>query len=204
MNFAETAHEGYQYVKLALNEKNPDLFEEYREKLVKSEEITDKFEYEIASYLNQLSEGPLSGQEADEVKKLYRIIGELESLGDSCMNISRHLYRLRAHNLEFDAESFKNLNLLVDKVEFAYKVMIGNIHLAVDKSLTDISNAGTAEDDINDTRNMLRDECINRIEKESEKFLALNYYLDLLEELETMGDFMINVSQSLVNNFSRK
>ncbi|MDY2936002.1 MAG: Na/Pi symporter [Candidatus Cryptobacteroides sp.] len=203
-NFAETAHEGYQYVKLALNEKNPDLFEEYREKLVKSEEITDKFEYEIASYLNQLSEGPLSGQEADEVKKLYRIIGELESLGDSCMNISRHLYRLRAHNLEFDAESLKNLNLLVDKVEFAYKVMIGNIHLAVDKSLTDISNAGTAEDDINDTRNMLRDECINRIEKESEKFLALNYYLDLLEELETMGDFMINVSQSLVNNFSRK
>ena len=204
LNFAETAHEGYQYVKLALNEKNPDLFEEYREKLVKSEEITDKFEYEIASYLNQLSEGPLSGQEADEVKKLYRIIGELESLGDSCMNISRHLYRLRAHNLEFDAESLKNLNLLVDKVEFAYKVMIGNIHLAVDKSLTDISNAGTAEDDINDTRNMLRDECINRIEKESEKFLALNYYLDLLEELETMGDFMINVSQSLVNNFSRK
>ncbi len=74
LNFAETAHEGYQYVKLALNEKNPDLFEEYREKLVKSEEITDKFEYEIASYLNQLSEGPLSGQEADEVKKLYRII----------------------------------------------------------------------------------------------------------------------------------
>lgn len=204
LNFAETAHEGYQYVKLALNEKNPDLFEEYREKLVKSEEITDKFEYEIASYLNQLSEGPLSGQEADEVKKLYRIIGELESLGDSCMNISRHLYRLRAHNLEFDAESLKNLNLLVDKVEFAYKVMIGNIQLAVDKSLTDISNAGAAEDDINDTRNMLRDECINRIEKESEKFLALNYYLDLLEELETMGDFMINVSQSLVNNFSRK
>ncbi len=203
LNFAETAHEGYQYVKLALNEKNPDLFEEYREKLVKSEEITDKFEYEIASYLNQLSEGPLSGHEADEVKKLYRIIGELESLGDSCMNISRHLYRLRAHNLEFDAESLKNLNRLVDKVEFAYKVMIGNIQLAVDKSLTDISNAGAAEDDINDTRNMLRDECINRIEKESEKFLALNYYLDLLEELETMGDFMINVSQSLVNNFSR-
>ncbi|MDD7454833.1 MAG: Na/Pi symporter [Bacteroidales bacterium] len=204
LNFAETAHDGYQYVKLALNERNPDIFEEYREKLVKSEEITDKFEYEIASYLNQLSEGPLSGQEADEVKKLYRIIGELESLGDSCMNISRHLYRLRAHNLEFDAESLKNLNLLVNKVEFAYNVMIMNIHLAVDKSLTDISNAGAAEDDINDTRNMLRDECINRIERESEKFLALNYYLDLLEELETMGDFMINVSQSLVNNFSRK
>lgn len=204
LNFAETNHEGFQNVRLALNEKNEDRFEEYREKLVKSEEIADRFEYEIASYLNQITEGSLSGQEADEVKKLYRIIGELESLGDSCMNISRHLYRLRAHNLEFDDESLKNLNLLVDKVETAYSVMIGNIRLAVDKKLTDISNAGTAEDDINDTRNRLRDECINRIEKESEKFLALNYYLDLLEELETMGDFMINVSQSLVNNFTRK
>lgn len=203
VNDAVTAQEGFRNVKLALNEKDADKFEEYRSKLVHCEEVTDKFEYEIADFLTRIQTEQVSEKESNEIKVLYRVIGELESLGDSCENISRLLVRLRLHNLEFDEDSLGKLNLLVGLVDKAFTVMLSNLKLAAEGSLTDISNAYNAEDNINETRNAFRDEGIFKIEKESERFLVINYFLDMLAELEAMGDFIINVSQSLIHEFDK-
>ena len=81
--FGEELGSGFGYVRKALNESDPDKFEEYRMSLVQLEEISDKMEYQIADFLNGLTTEPLTDEEADEVKILYRVIGELESLGDS-------------------------------------------------------------------------------------------------------------------------
>ena len=184
-----------------MNEKDPDKFEEYRQKLVKCEEVTDRFEYEIAAFLNSLTAESMNDHEAREVKVIYRVISELESLGDSCENISRLLSRLRVHKLDFDGETISKVNLLIGKVNQAFAVMVSNMKLAVDGELKDISNAYNAEDKINETRDTLRDEGILQIEKGADKFLSINYYLDMLAELEAMGDFMINISQSLFHEF---
>ena len=204
VHFAAVAWDGFKHVRQALNEADPDRFEEYREQLVKCEEITDRFEYDIAQFLNKLTTHSLNEEEAREVKMIYRIIGELESLGDSCENISRLLNRLRVHELSFDAELTGKLNGLVDLVDEAFSVMLTNLRLAADGNLKDIENAGKAEDAINDARNLLRDEGIQQIEKHSENYLSLNYFLDMLSELEAMGDFMINVSQSVMGVFDSK
>lgn len=201
VNFATTAQDGFQYVKLALCEKDPDKFEEYRQRLVKCEEVTDRFEYEIAAFLNSVTTESLNDNEAREIKVIYRVISELESLGDSCENISRLLMRLRVRKLEFDEETVSKLCLLIGKVNHAFAVMVSNIKLAVNGGLKDISNAYNAEDVINVTRDTLRNEGILQIEKGADKFLAINYYLDMLAELEAMGDFMINISQSLFHEF---
>lgn len=203
VNFAVTAKDGYSNVKLALNETDADKFEEYRSRLVKCEEVTDKFEYEIAAYLNSITSESMNDIEAGEVKIIYRVISELESLGDSCENISRILNRLRLHKLSFDVDTIGKLNILVDKVDHAFDVMVANLQASVDDGLKDIDNAYEAEDDINATRDTLRDEGVLQIEKAADNFLAINYYLDMLEELEAMGDFMINISQSLFHEFDK-
>ena len=46
-------------------------------------------------------------------------------------------------------------------------------------------------------RNNLRDEEIESIEHERKNYQTSVYYLDVVNELEKMGDFMINVSQDL-------
>jgi len=200
INFAVTAKEGFGNVKLALNEKDPDKFEAYRTRLVECEEVTDRFEYEIASFLNGITSEELSGNEAEEVKMMYRVIGELESLGDSCENISRLLSRLRAHKQEFDEEAIGNINLMIFKVDEAFTVMISNLNQAKEGKLTNIDNAYSAEQNINSTRNELREEGIGQIEKQSGNYQSSNYFLDMIAELEAMGDFIINVSQAVVSN----
>ena len=154
----------------------------------------------IAQFLNSLSTESLSEEEAEEVKVLYRVIGEFESLGDSGENISRILDRERVHNRKLDVEMISKINLMIDKVDVAYTVMNENLRTAVNGSLKDISNAYNAEDDINETRNKLREEGIIQIERHTGNYQSLNYFLDIISELEAMGDFMINVSQSIVRN----
>ncbi len=203
VHFASITQECFQYIEPAIMEKDPDRFEEYRQRLAKCEQVTDRFEYEIADFLNKVSMESVSEKEAAEIKIIYRIIGELESLGDSCENISRQMNRLHIHQMSFDEELTTKLSLLVSKVDQAFTVMVSNMKLASEGSLTDISNAYNAEDIINTTRDSLRSEAIAQIEKESKNFLTLNYFLDILAELEAMGDFIINVSQSMAHEFDK-
>ena len=78
--------------------------------------------------------------------------------------------------------------------------MILNLKEASEGHITDISNAYDAEDDINKTRDAFRNKSIEQIEKREGNYLSNNYFLDFISELEAMGDFMINVSQSIVKN----
>ena len=196
-HFARISRNGLGYIKDAVNETDPDKFEEYRAKLVKYEEISDRIEYEIATFLNDVSAGEISESTSIKIKAMYKIIGELESLGDSGESISRILSRRNIHKKTFDAETVRRLNSLIKLVDNAYEVMITNLTLADEARLEEISNAYDAEDRINNMRNNLRDEEIESIENERKNYQTSVYYLDIVNELEKMGDFMINVSQDL-------
>ena len=198
IHFAQICRNGLGYAREAINESDPDKFEELRKKLVKYEEISDRIEYEIATFLNAISAQEVSMATSYQIKSMYKIIGELESLGDSGESISRILSRKNIHKKEFDAESIKHLNGMVDLVDEAYAVMIENLNAYYSGNLDEIRNAYDAEDRINVMRNNLREQAIEEVEGgDSTSYLTSVYYLDIVSELEKMGDFMINVSQDL-------
>ena len=197
IHFAEISKRGLGYAREAINETNADKFEELRGKLVKYEEISDRIEYEIAQFLNAVSSDEVSEKTSKEIKAMYKVIGELESLGDSGETISRILSRRNIHKKEFDADSIKKLNQMTDLVEKAYDVMIENLNLAFSGKLGDIANAYAAEDHINTLRNNLRDAAIEDIDSNNKTYQSSVYFMDIVSELERMGDFMINISQSL-------
>ena len=197
VHFAQISRNGLGYVRAAVNETDIDKFEQWRSKLVKYEEISDRIEYEIATFLNDVSAQEISESTSIQIKAMYKIIGELESLGDSGESISRILSRRNIHKKEFDAETIKKLNKMIDRVDYAYEVMIENLSKAETGELETVANAYAAEERINNLRNDLRDEEIESIEHNRKNYQTSVYYLDVVNELEKMGDFMINVSQDL-------
>ena len=194
IHFAEICRNGFGYIRAALNEDNLENFEKLNDKLVKYEEITDRIEFEIATYLNEVSKNEVSEEAADEIKAMYKIIGEMESLGDSGEAIGRILKRKNAHGKVFDKTILDRLNKMMDLVQKGYDVMVEN--LKNKDTLTDISNAENCEYNINECRNHLREEHIVNIESNSYNYLTGVYYMDVLSELEKIGDFMINISQA--------
>ena len=204
ISFAKISKNGANYAQNAINEADTDKFEELRSKLVKYEEISDRIEYEIATFLNGISAEEISESTSLKIKSMYKIIGELESLGDSGETNSRILSRKNIHNKKFDADIIKNLNAMADAVNAAYDVMIENLTAAHKGELTNISNAYNAEDRINTLRNNLRDAVIENIENDGKNYQTNVYYMDVINAYESMGDFMINVSQDLEKGFIHK
>ena len=60
-----------------------------------------------------------------------------------------------------------------------------------------LSVAVNAEERINNLRNELRDTEIEDIENNRKNYQTSVYYLDIINQLERMGDFIINISQAL-------
>ena len=193
VHFAEICRNGFGYIREAINETDPDKFDKINDKLIKYEEITDRIEYEIATYLNEVSKNELSLESLEHTKAMYKIIGEMESLGDSGEAIGRILKRKNVHGKTFDKPLLDRLNKMMDLVQKGYDVMVENLK---NPHLRDITNAENCEYNINECRNHLREEHIVNIENSSYNYLTGVYYMDVLSELEKIGDFLINVSQA--------
>ena len=203
VHFAQISRNGLGYAKQAIA-ADAKHFDELREKLVKYEEISDRIEYEIAAFLNGVSAGDISEATSVKIKAMYKIIGELESLGDSGEAISRMLSRRNEHKKSFDTATIEKINLMIAKVDSAYEVMIANLIAAHEGTLTCIANAYDAEEQINVLRNELREEEIEALDNNDKNYQTSVYYIDIINELEHMGDFMINISQSLERAFVGK
>ena len=204
IHFAQISKNGLGYAREAIRAADSGKFDELREKLVKYEEISDRIEYEIAAFLNAVSAGDISEDTSLRIKVMYKIIGELESLGDSGESISRILSRKNIHKKTFEQDTVRKLEEMVDSVEKAYDAMIDNLNAAHKGHLEGISNAYNAEDRINNLRNYLRDAEIEEIESSRKNYQTSVYYTDIVSELEKMGDFIINVSQNLEKVFVKK
>ena len=204
IHFAEISRNGLGYAREAIKETASDRFEELRSKLVKYEEISDRIEYEIAAFLNAVSAGDISRETSMKIKAMYKIIGELESLGDSGETISRILSRRNIHKKEFDQETVKRLEDMAAAIDHAYDAMITNLNAAHKGELENVANAYNAEGRINNLRDYLRDAEIEAIESERKNYQTSVYYMDILSELEKMGDFIINISQNLEKVFIKR
>ena len=201
IHFAEICRNGFGYVRDAINEQDKTKFDDLNDKLIKYEEITDRIEYEIATYLNEVSKNEISQEATEQVKAMYKIIGEMESLGDSGESVGRILKRKEAHGKVFDKTILDRLNKMSELIMKAYDVMIENLKT---ENLKDISNALNCEYNINECRNHLREEHIVNIESDSYNYLTGVYYMDVLAELEKIGDFLINISQAVVGKYEHE
>ena len=199
VHFAQICHNGMEYIRSAINAKSENDFEVYRKKLVKYEEIADRIEYEIAAFLNALPQESLSDETRRQIKATYKIIGELESIGDSGESISRIISRRNIHNKQFSAHHIEKIDSMLNLIDKAYIVMIENLS-SDHNGAENIMHAMNCEIEINNMRNELREEEILKIESSSTEYQSSVYYLDLISEIERMGDFMINISQALQHN----
>ena len=196
IHFAEISRRNIDHIRQAIAAGNSTEFEAARQRLVKYEEISDRIEYEIAQFLNALPEDSISEETRTETKRMYKIIGELESLGDSGESISRILARRNSHEKSFTQEQKAKIETMLATVDKAYGIMIDNISAKEFEPLG-LRLATDCEVEINELRNNIREEEIRKIELDGANYQSSVYYLDTISEIERMGDYIINISQAL-------
>ena len=196
VEFGRLCRRDLGYIRNAINAGTLAEFEEADKKLVHYEEITDNVEREIATYLRDVSKNEMSIGGLARIREFYRVIGEMESLGDSGETIGKILQRVWEHKCHFTDHMLQQLNHLLDLLDNAYAAMDVNLSTPL-VEITDIHNAEEAESAINAYRDTLRNEHLTNIEKSSYPYETGSFYMDVVNCIEKMGDFLINISQSV-------
>ena len=185
-----------EFMRGAIRAESQEAFQPFDDELIRYEEITDRFEKEIAAYLNEATNKEMSHEATIRVRAYYRIIGELESIGDSGETVGKIIARAWAHEKQFTPDMKTKLLKMCDLLDEAFAAMHTNLETP-SVEINDITNAEQAEENINNYRDILREEHLNNIEKSSYPYETGAFYMDLVNSFEKMGDFLINISQSV-------
>lgn len=193
--FAERCQKAFGYVISMHGVANDDEFQKSYGKVEHYESITDNMEYEIAHYLQRVSEGRLSDDAKHQVQRMLREVDELESIGDCCFSLARTLRRKRENCKEhFTSEQCEQIGIMENLVNDALALMTNTLRQPEGEG-HDISRSYDIEQQINLLRAKLREENLQNIATGQYDYQLGAFYIDFINGLEKLGDYIVNVVQ---------
>lgn len=184
-------------------EKSED-YNKLLSRIEKYEDISDRMELEIASFLNRLAEGRLSNQGKIRIAAMLGIVSEIESIADCCLGIGKILNRKIEAGAEFTEQIYNNIDTMYTYVDDAMRMMIAQLADLENVSERPLNDSYNKEREINNMRNSLRSQNIQNINNGEYQYQAGIYYMDIVSDLERTGDYIINVIDTLRDTFLKK
>ncbi len=189
--YAERARRMFGMVQNLLHEKEgSEAYSKLFSRIEKYEQICDRMEIEIASFLNKVVSGRLSYDGKLQVNAMLTMVTEIESIGDCCFNLARTLVRKQEAGIQFNEEIISNIDAL-----FALDAdaLSGLIAVLSSGDSADITAAYNKENEINNFRNQLRSANMDNINAKHYNYQEGIYYMDMVSEAESLGDYVVNV-----------
>ncbi len=186
----------YDFIPTLFGEKDDKKFDQLMSRTQKYEEITDRMEVEIANYLTKVSENGLSLSASQEVSSMLRIVDNLESIGDSCYQLSLSIESKKKQNIWFEEAERGRLQEMFSLVGEAMVVM--NDNLSADYHNVDGTKAFELEEKINSLRDVLRTEHTEALKTNKYTYQTGICYSNIYAQCEKLADFAINVTEAII------
>ena len=194
--FAARTQKMFRMVPELLEMKDENDFVKLFARIEKYEGISDNMEIEIANYLNKVSEGRLSPESKTTIQAMLREISEIESIGDSCYNMARAINRKFRSTDDFTEEQYNRIKHMMQLCDKALTNMIDVISDAV---TADANRTLNMENEINDYRKLLKEKNIADIESQKYSYQMGVHYMDVVNDCEKLGEYVVNVVEAHAN-----
>ena len=192
--FSQRTQQMFALVRQLLTEKKASKWDELFAEIEKQEDIADNIEIGIARYLERVSYDHLSNETKNLVRTMLREISELESIADSCYNLSRILKRLHDSDKEFTPDQLHQLQSMTiftnDALTQMNVVMNGRV-----EDYT-IEESYRIENMINLMCKQLKEDNIKAVDSHQYDYNMGTIFTDFVKECEKLGDYVINVMQA--------
>ena len=192
--FGQRVQQMFGKVKKLLDEHDDKAFTHLFSEIENQEDITDKTEMEIARFLDQVSMNHLSDETKEKVRMMLREISELESIGDACYNLARTLNRRQEAPKDFTETQYQRLRAMMAMTDDALTQM--NLVLGGRREEYDTKDTFRIENEINQMRKKFKEDNIRDINEREYDFTMGTIYIDMINECEKLGDYVVNVVQA--------
>ncbi len=197
VHMAKIVKQEFIYARQAVSTDDDSERKSLIEKLSKYEQITDSIEFEIAAYLNQIELGSLGKTGAIRMRAKYRIIDELESIGDSGYGVGRVLKRMEDRGFSLSVQMKEDLDALFVLLDKAMDEMIKNLSGNY-SDVTNIDASKQVESEINSLRGKLIVDIKAKMQAGECEYPSCTTFTDIANECERAGDYIINVSETML------
>ena len=171
-------------------------------RIEKYESISDNMELEIAQYLESVSDAHLSDDTKAKIRAMLREVSELESIGDSCYNMARTINRKYAAKQDhFIEKQYEHLHQMMGLTDQALTQM--NQLMSGRKESYNINRTFNIENEINNYRNQLKAQNIVDVNNHEYTYAEGTIYIDLVNECEKLGDYVVNVVEARMGTRQR-
>ena len=215
LNIAQAEKEIYVYAErvqrminmaheLIHTQEDSDDFVKLYSRIEKYEDISDRMEIEIADYLNRCAEGRLSAEGKLHIAGMLRIVSEVESIADCGLGVGKIMLRKIDAKAKFNDAIYQHLDSMFALVKDAMTNMMELLQNFESPSSATINASYNKEREINNMRNRLRSANIENINERHYEYQAGIYFMDLISDLERTGDYIINVVDTMKEDFSKE
>lgn len=164
-------------------------------KVAEREDIIDRLQSEITSYLVQLSEQDLDHDESRMIPLLIHVVNDIERIGDHSENLIELTQIRRQENLPFSDVALGDIRAVQDLInqqcQAVYEIFdtldIGPMHAMQ-----------VREEEIDQKIERASEEHVERLERGACDVRSGVVFLDYLSNLERVGDHLMNVGERAV------
>lgn len=192
--FGERVQHMFGMVCQLVEEKDEKAFAHLYSEIEHQEDLTDQMEIGIARFLEHVSNDHLSDDTKVKIRQMMREVSELESIGDACYKLARTMNRLQETGKELTKEQLTRLKAIMTLCNDALTQMNHVMH--GHRSEHDIHNSYRIENEINQMRQQMKTENIRSVNEREYGYAIGTFYIDLINECEKLGDYVINVVQA--------
>ena len=155
------------------------------------EDHLDDCQKVIIKYLTTIYQGEVNEPEAKEISEMMRITNNIERLGDSMENVAIMLEKIYDRDLGFSESAKHDLALISNEVDKFVQLILHELH---EKTPGFYQKALAFEDRIDQMRENMRHEHIERLRVDDCSVDSGVFFISLVSSYEKMGDYCYNIS----------
>lgn len=175
--------------------RSMELINNYDEETVKyireTENLTDKYEDKLGTYLVRLSNNNLSDAESHNIARMLHSIGDFERIGDHALNICKLAEEMHIKNITFSDEAKREIAVIASAVT-------ETLNMSIDSFISDdpelASHVEPLEQVVDKLKKQLKALHITRLQN-NECTIELGFiFTDLLANYERVSDHCSNIA----------
>lgn len=171
-------------------------FDKELNKMKKQEDYTDQMQEKLSQFILACTKDNLNDEGVDNAASLMKIVNELESVGDSCYKLMLLAKRQNDKGYTLHETALEELKPCENLVGDFLDSVVEN--LSSKEEGFKASDFKSTEKQINEYRNELKKSARKQIQRGSDVKAEL-IYIDIVRQIEHIGDFCMNIMQNVDN-----
>ncbi len=159
------------------------------------EDVVDEYQTEITTYLVELSQRQLSSEVSIELPVLLHMVNDLERVSDHAVNIAEIAERRMEQKLSFTEDALTDSGAMTQET---YDMFDNIIAALENNSIQAAHRALASENKLNRMQVRFRRGHVQRMTDGTCSARSGLIFIDLVDNLEKIGDHLTNVAQSVI------